>query len=240
MKEQERLRCDRILFSCPFARFYYQKEKAKLFESPLYRDLTPLEYFFIKFPENTYLQPSVWLQSRKLADLAGPWWNLRSPDDDGEYFCRVVAASRGIRFVPGIRTYWRVGNNRSFSWAWRGSKAAQDATFQSACRCIEHFRKLEDSEASRAACVTFLQNRFGYFYPDNTEIVNKMHALARELGGVIFPPHLKWKYKWIHLLFGRQAARRAELFLPMLRSSVVVSWDRFTYNLSGHARRHDI
>lgn len=232
LRERERIQSDRVLFSCPFATFYYRAEKGKLFQSPLCRDLKPLEYFFIKFSGNTYFQSSSWLVSRKLTELAGPWWDLRSPDDDGEYFCRVVAASEGIRFVPEAMSYWRVGNHGSFSGAWKKSTAAQDATFQSMRRCIEHFRKLEDSEQSRAACLKFLQDRLVYFYPEREEIVNRMQALARELGGVLSPPLVGWKYKWIDIFFGSHTAKRAQLFFPTLRSLTGRNWDKFMYNLS--------
>ncbi len=233
LRERERIPSERVLFSCPFATFYHRIGKAKLFPSPLCRDLQPLEYFFIKFSGNTYFQSSCWLVSRRLTELAGPWWDLRSPDDDGEYFCRVVAASEGIRFVPEARTYWRIGNHRSFSGAWKKSAAAQDATFQSMRRCIGHFRKLEDSEPSRAACVKFLQDRLVYFYPENQEIVSQIHALARELGGVVSPPAWSWKYGWVDLCFGARAARRAQLFLPTLRSLAESNWDKFMHDLAG-------
>ena len=232
LREWERDRSDRILYSCPFATFYYRPEKAKLFHSPLCRDLKPLEYFFTKFTGNTYFQSSPWLVSRRLTELAGPWWDLRSPDDDGEYFCRVVAASEGIRFVPEARTYWRVGNQGSFSGAWKKSPAVQNATFQSMRRCIEHFRKLEDSEQSRAACVKFLQDRLVYFYPENGEIISRMQELARELGGVLSPPPVSWKYKWIDTFLGARTAKRAQLFFPMLRSLAGSQWDKFMYDLN--------
>jgi hypothetical protein len=232
LRERERIQSDRVLFSCPFATFYYRTEKAKLFHSPLCRDLKPLEYFFIKFSGNTYFQSSPWLVSRRLTELAGPWWDLRSSDDDGEYFCRVVAAAEGIHFVPEARCYWRVGNQGSFSGAWKKSAVVQDATFQSTRRCIEHFRKLEDSEQSRAACVKFLQDRFVYFYPENRGVVNQMHALARELGGVLSPPPLSWKYKWIDHFFGPHTAKRAQLFFPTLRSLAKRNWDKFMYDLT--------
>ena len=232
LRERERDPSDRVLFSCPFATFYYRTEKAKLFHSPLCRDLKPLEYFFIKFSGNTYFQSSSWLVSRRLTELAGPWWDLRSSDDDGEYFCRVVAAAEGIHFVPEARCYWRVGNQGSFSEAWKKSAVVQDATFQSMRRCIEHFRKLEDSEQSRAACVKFLQDRLVYFYPVNKELVNRMHELVRELGGVLSPPPLAWKYKLIGNLLGPNAARRAQFSFPMLRSLAGRKWDKFMYDRS--------
>jgi len=232
LREQERVQSDRILFSCPFATFYYRTGKAKMYHGPLCRDLKPLEYFFIKFSGNTYFQSSSWLVSRRLTEMAGLWWNLRSPDDDGEYFCRVVAASEKIRFVPEARCYWRVGNDGSFSEAWKKSTAARETTFQSMRRCIEHFRKLEDSEASRAACLKFLQDRVVYFYPGSKEIANQMQGLARELGGVLSPPPLSWKYQWIDAFFGAHTAKRAQLFLPTLRSLAGRKWDKFMHDRS--------
>src|SRR5262249_29958655 len=154
----------------PFATFYYRCGKARLFQSRLYRNLTPSEYFLIKFSDDTYFQPSSWLVSRRLSDLAGPWWELRSPDDDGEYFCRVVAASEGIQFVPDARCYWRVGNSGSVSGSWRRSRARSEELFQTTVRCIEHYRALEDNETSRAACVALLQKRLIFFYPERPEI----------------------------------------------------------------------
>ena len=230
INEWERVQSDRVLFSCPFATFFYRWEKARWSQSPLYRDLTPSEYFFIKFSDDTYFQPSCWLVSRKLSDLAGPWWELRSPDDDGEYFCRVVAASEGIRFVEEAKCFWRVGH-QGFSQAWKRSQVHLEALFETTVRCVEHYRNLEDSERSHAACIAFLQMRLIYFYPGNPHLVQQISALAEELGGAIGPPTLKWKYRYIKAAFGWPAAQRFTVALPSLRQSVERSWDQLMFNL---------
>jgi glycosyltransferase involved in cell wall biosynthesis len=231
LQSLERVPNDKILCSCPFATFYYRIEKARLFDSPLYRDLTPLEYFFIKFSMNTYFQSACWLVSRKLTELAGPWWEIRSPDDDGEYFCRVVRASENIQFVPQAKCYWRVGNAGSFCWAWRKSRNASESTFKSMYRCIEHFRSLEDSDRSRAACVRFLQDRMIYFYPDRPNILDRMYALATELGGSLHAPRLRRKYRGIERVFGYELAKRAQLSLPELRYDLIKLWDKALFCL---------
>jgi glycosyltransferase involved in cell wall biosynthesis len=223
---------DRVLFSCPFATFYYRIEKARLFESQLYQDLEPLDYFFIKFSMNTYFQSACWLVSRKLTELAGPWWEIRSPDDDGEYFCRVVRASEKIQFVPQAKCYWRVGNAGSFARAWRKSKAARESRFTSMQRCIEHFRSLEDSDRSRAACVKFLQDR-PYFCRKSPDIVTRMQALAIELGGTLHAPPLKRKYQWIRSAFGWPAVITAATACQSFRTSVERTWDHLMYSLTG-------
>jgi glycosyltransferase involved in cell wall biosynthesis len=231
----ENVESDRVLFSGPFATFYHHPRKARLFRSRLYQDLTPADYFFIKFSDDTFLQPSSWLVSRKLSDLAGPWWELRSPDDDGEYFCRVVAASKGIHFVPEAICYWRIGNKGSFSGSWKRSDASLQALFLSTVRCIAHYRKLEDGERAHAACVAFLQNRLIYFYPDHPQIVQQISALAEELGGAIRPPSLKWQYRSMKAAFGWSAAKQSMFAFGEIKDSVKQFLDQVIYN-SGSTR----
>jgi hypothetical protein len=236
IKYWQELRNDRILFSCPFETFYYRWTKARLFESRLYGNLTPTDYFSIKFSDDAFFQPACWLVSRRISELAGPWWELRSPDDDGEYFCRTVVASQEIQFVPEARCYWRVGNGRSISGAWRRSQASSQALqsglramFQYITRCIEHFRGLEDSARSRAACIAFLQNRLIYFYLDSPEIVEEMNALAEELGGTLSPPPLSWKYRYIRAAFGWPAAKRCMFALPDIKHQFERGWDKLMF-----------
>lgn len=62
------------------------------------------------------IQPNAWLTPRALIEKAGPWYELRSPDDDGELFCRVILASDGIRYSSkGMNYYrrYRVGDSLS-------------------------------------------------------------------------------------------------------------------------------
>lgn len=223
----------RLLLSSAFGTFYYRTEKASFSPSSLWRDLTSREYFFVKFNEDRWLQTSAWLVSRKLSQLAGPWWEVRSPDDDGEYFCRIVAASEGIRFVPTAKSYWRVGNSQSFSQSRAQSSVALEAFLKSTFRCIEHFRALEDSEKSRAACVVFLRNRLIYFYPEHRAMLEQMYKRANELGGNISIPPLLWQYSLIRKCFGWRAARAANTFIPKYKTMFLSNWDKFVYNWRG-------
>jgi hypothetical protein len=43
-----------------------------------------------------------------LTEAAGPWNTGLHYDEDGEYFARVLLASKGIRFVPGTGIFYRV------------------------------------------------------------------------------------------------------------------------------------
>ncbi len=227
MKRSERVADDRTLLSCPFFTFYFRTEAAKLFSSLLYQDLTPSDYFFVKFNYDTFLQPATWLVSRHLTEAAGPWWELRSADDDGEYFCRVVAASNAVSFVPSARTFWRVGNSGSVSWAWRRSGRDLEALFQSTARCVEHYRKFEVTPRSQAACLTFLHRRLTLFYPESPELVDKTRKLIIELGGTMMLPILSPKYQYIQKMFGTGIAKKSQFFIRSARTRFERSWDLF-------------
>ena len=96
VKWLEKIENDRVLLSGRAEIFYHRPEQGRVLQNRLCQDLTPSDYFLFKFTDNTFLHPATWLVSRKLSELAGPWWELRSPDDDGEYFCRVVCPSKAF------------------------------------------------------------------------------------------------------------------------------------------------
>ncbi|MDB5122991.1 MAG: hypothetical protein JWP94_1120 [Mucilaginibacter sp.] len=48
-----------------------------------------------------------WLTPRELIDKAGLWNEELSLDDDGEFFCRVILASEGIKFSENGFNYYR-------------------------------------------------------------------------------------------------------------------------------------
>ena len=55
------------------------------------------EWLLRKMRDNVHMQTGTWLTSRKLAEAAGPWDKRLASDDDGEYYCRVLLASKGTR-----------------------------------------------------------------------------------------------------------------------------------------------
>src|ERR1700738_3438980 len=90
---------NRTLFSSGWGYFAYRTDHAKFSPTSLWCDLSPVEWLLRKMGENPHMQTATWLVSRGLTEAAGPWDAGLSNDDDGEYFCRVILASDGIRFV---------------------------------------------------------------------------------------------------------------------------------------------
>jgi glycosyltransferase involved in cell wall biosynthesis len=210
----------KLLLSGEWGSFMHLPSRAKFVPSGLWCDLSKAEWLMRKMEQNVYMQTATWLVSRELTEAAGPWDTRLLGDDDGEYFCRVLLASNGVRFVPGAKVYYRQAGPGSLSYIGNSNKK-RDAQWTSMELHIAYLRSLDDSRRARAACVRFLQNWMGNFYPDRLDIFEKAKDLSRELDGQIEIPSLSWKYSWIDALFGRRIARYAEVNLQRLKWSMV-------------------
>lgn len=103
------------LLSGAFACFRVRPEKGSFVFNALWKSMNPTEWLATKFRENAWMNTAVWLVSRSLTERAGKWDERLSLDDDGEYFCRVVAASGYVHFVPGAKVYYRQWHSGSLS-----------------------------------------------------------------------------------------------------------------------------
>jgi glycosyltransferase involved in cell wall biosynthesis len=220
-----RLADPRLLYSGAWGYFYYRTSRARFTPTPLWEDLAPVEWLTRKMALNLHMQTDSWLVSRELTEAAGPWDTRLWRDNDGEYFCRVLLASRGTRFVGDARSYYRRAGSGSVGHIGRSMKKLE-ALFLSMRLHIGYLRSLEDSPRTRAACVAYLQTWLPWFHGRRPDIVTQMEALAAELGGRLSPPRLPWKYAWLERAFGWRVAREAKLFLPGIREGVERAWDR--------------
>jgi len=228
MQAAERCRSKRTLLSGAWGRFYWRTHRARFSTTTLWQDLTPVEGVLHKMNEGAFFQTCAWLVSRELAEAVGPWHTRLLGDDDGEYFCRVMLASDAIVFVPDAVSYWRLTGVNRLSYI-GFSKAKLDAHFLSMQLQIEHLRAHESSERVRAACLTCLQAEMFCFYPEAPEIVERMKAMASQLGGKLELPQISWKYEWIRKLFGWHQAKRAKLMLPNFKRDLKIQWDHVMY-----------
>ena len=222
----------RTLLSGSWGKFIYRYRRTKFVPSALWCDLSPVDWLIRKMKLDLYMQTGSWLVSRELAEAAGPWDTRLLGDDDGEYFCRVLLASDGVRFVPESKVYYRSSGASSLSYI-GSSDRKMVAQWISMELHIRYIRSLEDSPRVRDACVTYLQNWLVFFYPDRPDLVKKCEEMAANLGGTIRPPTLSWKYSWIAALLGRQQAKRAQIILPRIKWSLIQRWDKLLFEIEG-------
>jgi glycosyltransferase involved in cell wall biosynthesis len=219
----------RTLISCGWSYFFYRYNRAKFVPTPLWDDLSTVEWLIRKMELNLHMQTATWLVSRELTEAAGPWNTALLGDDDGEYFCRVLLQGDGVRFVPGARVYYRSVPS-SLSYIGRSTRK-QDAQWVSMRLHIGYLRSLEDSPRVRAACVTYMRNWLGFFFPERSDLIKEMQNAAHELGSELPMPRLSWKYSWVESLFGLELARRAQTLLPSYRWALVRFGDKMLFRL---------
>lgn len=225
----------RMLLSGPWAYFIYRPQTARFAPTSLWADLPPAEWMVRKFSENLHQQTATWLTSRELAEAAGPWNTRMLSDDDGEYFSRVLMASRGTRFVPEARVYYRIVPSKRLSYI-GGSNRKMDAMLLSMQLHIGYLQSLEDSKRVRSALQSYIVTWAQAFHPDRQDIFEQLEAMATALGGRLERPRLRWKYRWLSPLIGHARAWRLQLALPNYRSRAQAVLDGWHYRFDPRSR----
>lgn len=215
----------RLLLSCPWGLFLHRTSKAWFDRSPLWCNLSPVEWLMRKMEHGCHMQPATWLVSRELTEAAGTWDVRLHKDQDGEYFNRVICASEGIRFVPDTATYYRHTGSGSVSHIGR-SKAKLESQFLSMSLQIAGLLALDNSSRARRAALKYLQDKLILFYPETPDLVQEMEVLAKSLGGALERPRLSWKYAWLQKMFGWGVAKGAQAWYNAGKFKVRQSWDR--------------
>ena len=219
-----------MVASAAWGKFRYRHQKAKFVPTALWSDLSPTEWLLRRMGQNLYMQTATWLVSRELTETAGPWDTRLLGDDDNEYFCRILLACDGVRFVPGARVYYRSFGYGSLSYVGLSNEKIE-AHWLSMQSHIRHLQSLEDSERVRAACVRYLQASLPRFYPQRPDIVRMAEQMARNLGGQLEVPRSSWKFAWIRAIFGPSVAKHVQTSLSGLKCSVVKSWDKALFRI---------
>jgi glycosyltransferase involved in cell wall biosynthesis len=224
----------RILLSSPWAPFYYRTRHARFVRNSVWQDLAPVEWLLRKLGENLHMQNATWLVSRELAEAAGPWDEALQYDQDGEYFARVLLASERTKFVSETGIFYRDTGSGRISYI-GNSDRKKESMLRSMTLHIQYLLSLEDSERSRKACLTYLQNWYHCFYLGRPDLVTELHKMAQELEGHLEEPRLSWKYGWMEPIFGWGTAKLVQNTLCRFKTSCIRRWDKVMYKLDSGA-----
>jgi glycosyltransferase involved in cell wall biosynthesis len=222
------------LLSSAWAYFIYRPHRARFIPTPLWCDLSPVEWLLRKMGQNLHMQTATWLVSRELTEAAGPWDTRLSLDDDGEYFCRVLLASNAIRFVADAKVFYRQQGFDRLSSIDRSDKKLE-SQFLSMRSHVAYLLSLEESERARAAAVNYLQTWFLWFFEERPDLAWQLERLAAILGGRLEAPRLPWKYLWIQKLFGWTVAKQVRQHWNRCKSFVTRCWDKVLFHLEARS-----
>jgi glycosyltransferase involved in cell wall biosynthesis len=201
-----------------WARFYSSPIEANFIPEPVWNDMSPVDWLVCSWEGGGMMHPAAWLVPRAIAQAAGSWNETLSVNDDGEYFCRVLLASKGVKFCSGAKSYYRSGISGSLSG--KTSKAGWESAFRSMELCINHLLTKEDNPQVHHACATALQRFIYGAYPDEIDLVKKAEAKAKSFGGSDLKPGGGSIFQLIANTLGWKLAKRIQRFAPsvLLRS----------------------
>lgn len=170
---------DDYLASCAWGRFKNSPEEAKFIKQRLWKDLDSVTFLINKYNHHQMMQPGVWLTPRSVIEKAGYWDERLSLNDDGEYFSRVVLASRGIKFVDEPKVYYRSGNPSSLASS--KSRQAWESQLLSIELCADQLLQYEDSMRTREAAANLYQNFIYESYPQIPNLIDKAEKRIKVL-----------------------------------------------------------
>jgi glycosyltransferase involved in cell wall biosynthesis len=220
----------RTLLSGAWGMFMHRPNHARFTPTELWSDQSPVEWLVRKMGQNLYMQTANWLVSRELTNAAGPWDERLNTDDDGEYFCRVLLASDGVRFVEDSKMFYR-----SFGYTGLGylgsSSEKINSHWLSMKLHIRYLRGLEQSKRIDATCLQYLRAWLIHFYPERPTIIQEADQLATELGEKLGVPGLSWKYMWAQKVFGWHIAKSIQRILRRAHWTLERRLDRLRWKL---------
>lgn len=197
------------LLTSAWGKFFFRANRAAFRRDSLWRDLAPLDWIMTRFNDNVWMNPAVWLVSRRLTELAGPWDTrlASSGDDDGEYICRVAAAGDAVKFVEDARCYYRIGTVGSLNWNMETNEKSLESLLLSLRLTTRTLISMEASERTRQAALQHLRTFSSYFYASGGDFFERLAAMASELGGTLESPTVSWKYYPMQLAMGPRVTR---------------------------------
>lgn len=199
-----------FVHTCRYARFHSRPRAARNVTNALCRDLDARGWLFTALETGDWLATATWLVSRRLTDLAGPWNERLTPgvNDDGEYFCRVVSFSNGVKFHEDAMVYYRIGNSNSLSQ--ERSSQALESIYLSASESVNHLLRLDKGESAREAGVLFLQYCVDQYRINDSQVWQAFRGRAKTLDGDLRLPYQTGQFRVARTLLGEKFAGRAK------------------------------
>jgi glycosyltransferase involved in cell wall biosynthesis len=200
---------------CDYIGFFDEKDlqyKAQTLEqsSFIYSSDSPVDFLINLWGgcgSSNFIQTNSWLTPRSIIDKAGGWRNYRCPDDDGEFFARVLLASEGVIYVPGVYNYYRrsvieanLSNNKS-------NKHLQNTLLTIDLKHKYLLQHVNSTALHRAIATQYLNFAVAAF-PLNRLLSQIAYKRYKAFGVRISPPKMGGKLvEAIKLIFGWKAAR---------------------------------
>jgi glycosyltransferase involved in cell wall biosynthesis len=193
-----------------WARFYNDKPELADF-TPLdyWKDMQPLD-FLTSRPEGVMLQCGIMLLPRQLIEKAGLWDERLILFNDTEFFIRILLASKGIKFSPGAKLYYRSAISSSIT-AGRTRKF-YESTYLATGLIAKHMLAFEDSPRVRLLISNTYRSQYYRMYPHFPDLLRAHEKQIALYGPGTLRPDGGKVFKMLKSLTGWKLAKRIQSF----------------------------
>ena len=205
------------LIAGKWGRFYNSILETNFVEESVWNDMPPVEWLVCSWEGGGMMPLHSWLISRDIASQAGDWNENLSLNDDGEYFCRVLLASQGVKYCAGAKCYYRSGLPNSLSGL--RSHQAVESLLLSLEICSNYLIEKENSLKTRHACATSFQRFIYSNYPYFPDLVSKAEEKVAFFGGSDLKISGGKGFSFISDIIGWKLAKRLQIAINYLNKS---------------------
>jgi glycosyltransferase involved in cell wall biosynthesis len=195
---------------------FYGPDTSNFTESPesVWKNMSSIEWITDSWRQGPNMtQPGIFLIPRKLIEDSGGWVIelSKGPNDDMEFFTRLILASNQIFFCPESTLFYRSGIVGSLSK--KKDKLGLEMAYKTVLMAGYELLKKEDSKKTREAFATQVKSIIFDAYPEHIELYNKAKIELTKLGGSDFEYQTGGITKILSKVFGWRAAKRIKQIL---------------------------
>ncbi|MFO7826272.1 MAG: glycosyltransferase [Cyclobacterium sp.] len=170
-----------VMSSCEWKNFKKSVEETSLIPYKIFRDFdSGLEVLLRFWNHQEMMAISSWLTHRHLIEKAGPWNESLIINQDGEFFCRVLAHASQVLYEPKGKVFYRQPGQENVSQQ-KSTKAAR-SLLDSHISYEKIVLEIEDSHRVRTALkkvyLKFLYDTF----PENPLLLSEAKNRIKQLG----------------------------------------------------------
>lgn len=145
-----------LVASCGWSRFYGDAPAGEpsAVREPVWGNFDPVGWIVTSQLGGGMMPIHAWLTPRSVAERAGRWMTRRARNADGQYFTRVLLASRGVRSVESARAFDRSGVG---GWSGSRERVALEGLYGTLESIAERLRAAEDTPRTHLAVATMFK-----------------------------------------------------------------------------------
>jgi glycosyltransferase involved in cell wall biosynthesis len=217
--------CDYNIAVCGTKHFYKSTQDGVITDTPfLFSTNKPHDFLLSLYGADGYNQNMVaqhaWLTPKSVIDQAGFWDENLIKDQDGEFFCRVVMASKGVCFANNTICYYR-----KYKQSKNVSSGKTKMHILSQLVALkskeEQLRKFKYTQAFKNAMALQYKIIGISAYPEYKAVCNESMKKSMSYGGSSYVPVLGGKIiELLKSLFGWKFAKLFRLFSHKIKGAL--------------------